>query len=68
MNKVEPKTLSGFMELMPEDQILFDSIKNKIEEEFKNITEVTVFELGNIIASHTGPGTVALFYMGDERE
>ena len=36
MNKVEPKTLSGFMELMPEDQILFDSIKNKIEEVYKN--------------------------------
>ena len=43
-------------------------LKNKIEEEFKNITEVKVFEIGNIIASHTGPGTVALFYMGDERE
>ena len=28
--KVEPKTLPGFMELMPQDQILFDKIKNKI--------------------------------------
>ena len=43
-------------------------LKDKIEEEFKNISEVKVFEIGNIIASHTGPGTVALFYMGDERE
>ena len=32
MNRVEPKTLSGFMELMPSDQILFDKIKNTIEE------------------------------------
>ena len=31
-NKVEPKTLSGFMELMPQDQILFSNIKRTIEE------------------------------------
>lgn len=31
-NTVEPRTLSGFMELMPQDQILFDKIKNVIEE------------------------------------
>ena len=28
--KVEPKTLPGFMELMPQDQILFDKMKNTI--------------------------------------
>lgn len=32
MNRVEPRTLPGFMELMPQDQILFDKIKNTIEE------------------------------------
>ena len=30
-NKTEPRTLSGFMELLPEEQILFDQIKETIE-------------------------------------
>ena len=30
MNKVEPKTLSGFMELMPNDQISFNKIKKML--------------------------------------
>ena len=29
MAKTEPRTLSGFMELLPNEQILFDDIKNK---------------------------------------
>ena len=32
MEKVEPKTLPGFMELMPQDQILFEKMKKTIEE------------------------------------
>ena len=32
MNKVDPKTLSGFMELSPLDQIEFDRIKTIIED------------------------------------
>lgn len=33
MNKrVVPKTLSGFMELMPKDQILIEKIKKIIED------------------------------------
>ena len=31
MNKTEPRTLAGFMELMPNEQILFEQIKQKIE-------------------------------------
>lgn len=42
--------------------------KEKIEQEFPALAgKVQIFEIGNIIASHCGPGTVALFYMGDER-
>ena len=33
MNKIEPRTLSGFMELLPEEQILFDQMKEVIEVE-----------------------------------
>ena len=43
--------------------------KKAIEERFKNIDgEVRIFNIGTIIASHTGPGTVAVFFFGDERE
>ena len=34
-NKVEPKTLSGFMELNPDDQIIFDNMMNIIKETYK---------------------------------
>ena len=30
MNKVQPKTLSGFMELLPNEQILFNQMQDKI--------------------------------------
>lgn len=43
--------------------------KKAIEERFKKIDgEVQIFNIGTIIASHTGPGTVAIFFFGDERE
>ena len=42
--------------------------KKAIEERFKKIDgEVKIFNIGTIIASHTGPGTVAVFFVGDER-
>lgn len=34
MNIVKPKTIAGVMELLPEDQLAFDYIKNIIEETF----------------------------------
>ena len=35
MKKVEPRILSGFLELLPEDQIIFDWMKNTIEKTSK---------------------------------
>ena len=35
MAKTEPRTLSGFMELLPSEQILFNQMKEKIEEVYK---------------------------------
>ena len=32
MSKVEPRTLSGFMELLPADQIKFNSLVDKIRK------------------------------------
>ena len=39
-----------------------------IEAEIKNIDGgVKIYDIGTTIGSHTGPGTVALFFWGDER-
>ena len=43
--------------------------KDAIEKRFKKINgSVQIYDIGTIIASHTGPGTVAVFYFGDERD
>ena len=45
-----------------------ETTKANIEKEFPALAgKVQIFEIGTIIASHCGPGTVALFFMGDER-
>lgn len=42
--------------------------KRAIEEKFPHIRGgVRICDIGTIIASHTGPGTVAVFFMGDAR-
>lgn len=39
-----------------------------IEEKFVNLKgKVVINNIGTVIGSHTGPGTVALFFMGDKR-
>ena len=35
---------------------------------FKNIKDIPIFYIGTTIGCHTGTGTVALFFTGDERE
>ena len=42
--------------------------KEKIKERFPHIKgEIKVCDIGPIIASHAGPGTIAVFFYGDER-
>ncbi len=44
------------------------AVKDKIEEYFPNLKgKVEIFDIGTTIGSHTGPGTVALFFVGNER-
>ena len=54
MNRVKPKTLPGFMELLPEDQILFnkmcDTIKNVYERFGFVPIDTPVLEYSGIIA------------------
>ena len=37
MAKTEPRTLSGFMELLPNEQILFNQMRETIEDTIKNL-------------------------------
>ena len=40
----------------------------KVEERFPKLDgKVLINSVGTTIGSHTGPGTVALFFWGDER-
>ena len=44
------------------------TVKNMIEERFVNLkNKVEIYNIGPTIGSHSGPGTVALFFMGKER-
>lgn len=45
-----------------------EKVRDLILETFPNIQGVSMDSIGTVIGSHTGPGTVALFYLGDERE
>jgi len=42
-------------------------VKNLILNTFPNINELPVYSIGTTIGSHSGPGTVALFFWGTER-
>lgn len=45
-----------------------EETKHNILERFPKIKEVRITDIGTIIASHSGPGTVAVFFFGDERQ
>ena len=44
------------------------AVADLIEERFKKLNgKVEIYYVGTTIGSHTGPGTVALFFMGSRR-
>ena len=46
-----------------------EETKAAVQARFPHISgEIRVCDIGTIIASHCGPGTVAVFFMGDERQ
>lgn len=51
-------------------QCLPEALKTKqaVLERFPNIKDIRICDIGTIIATHCGPGTVAVFFFGDERE
>jgi DegV family protein with EDD domain len=49
----------------PEDA---QSVAELVEAEFKHLNgKIQISSIGTVIGSHTGPGTVALFFWGDKR-
>ena len=45
-----------------------EETKEAIRQHFPNISgEIRICDIGTIISSHCGPGTVAVFFFGDER-
>ena len=44
-----------------------EAVVSLIRERFPKVGEISIFNIGALIGAHTGPGTVALFFWGDER-
>lgn len=42
-------------------------VKNKIIDIYPNINDVVIGDIGPVIGAHSGPGTVAIFFLGEER-
>ena len=66
MNKIEPRTLTGFMELLPNEQILFDQIKETIEKTYKQFgflpIDTPIIELAEILLAKAGGETEKQIY------
>lgn len=64
--KVEPKTLPGFMELNPEDQIAFNRIKKVIEETYQSYgfvpLDTPIIEYSNVLLAKAGGETEKQIY------
>ena len=44
-----------------------EAVATLVRDRFKNVNDVKIYDIGTTIGSHTGPGTVALFFVGDMR-
>ena len=66
MPKVEPRTLPGFMELLPSEQILFNQIKETIEDTYKMYgflpLDTPVIELSDVLLAKAGGETEKQMY------
>lgn len=72
MERTEPRTLPGFMELLPQEQILFNQIKEKIEMTYKKFgflpLDTPIIEDSKVLLAKAGGETekqIYRFYKGD---
>ena len=63
---VEPRTLPGFMELLPNEQILFEQMKQKIEKTYQKFgflpLDTPILELSEILLAKAGGETEKQIY------
>ena len=66
MNKVEPRTLPGFMELMPQEQILFNQMKEKIQKSYEKFgflpLDTPIIEMSEVLLAKAGGETEKQIY------
>ncbi len=66
MNKTQPRTLSGFMELLPNEQILFEQMKNTIEATYQQFgflpIDTPIIELSEVLLAKAGGETEKQIY------
>ena len=66
MAKTEPRTLAGFMELLPNEQILFDQMKQTIENTYKKFgflpIDTPIVELSEVLLAKAGGETEKQIY------
>lgn len=66
MSKTEPRTLAGFMELMPNEQILFEQMKQKIEKSYQKFgflpLDTPILELSEVLLAKAGGETEKQIY------
>ena len=66
MAKTEPKTLPGFMELLPKDQILFNQMKETIQKTYEKFgflpLDTPVIESTEVLLAKAGGETEKQLY------
>ena len=66
MGKVEPRTLPGFMELLPKEQILFNKMKEKIRKSYEKFgflpIDTPIIEMSDVLLAKAGGETEKQIY------
>lgn len=64
--KVQPRTLPGFMELLPKDQILFNQMKEKIQKSYEKFgflpLDTPIIEMADVLLAKAGGETEKQIY------
>ena len=72
MCKVEPRTLSGFMELLPADQIKFNSLVDKIRKSYEKFgflpLDTPIIEMADVLLAKAGGETEKQIYRFNKGE
>ena len=70
--KVEPRTLPGFMELLPREQIKFNEIKEKIQKSYEKFgflpIDTPIIEMAEILLAKAGGETEKQIYKFEKGE